>query len=93
MYSSVISEEKKRNVILEEEKIRSNVFKLITTTADDTWNFYFYFSEKIRLHISYGSSAIHVKNQVLFHLKNKKINFRMSSATNVLSASRVNIPV
>ena len=32
---------------------------------------------------------IHMKCQILFFLKNKKINFRMSSATNLPNALRV----
>ena len=33
---------------------------------------------------------VHMECQVLFSLKNNKINFRMSSAANLLSALRVN---
>ena len=51
-----------------------------------------YFSDKIRLVISCEFSArqmIHI-NVILFSLKNNKINFRMFSATNLLSDLRVN---
>ena len=52
-----------------------------------------YVSEKIRLDISCESSArqmIHMKCPVLFSMKNNKKNFGMLSATNLLSALRVN---
>ena len=65
---------------------------LITTTVDNTLKYFFifiviFFSEKISLDISCQLSArqtIHMKYQVLFSLKNKINNFRMSSVTNCL---------
>ena len=48
----------------------------ITTAADDIYKYFFIvFSEKIRLDISCESSArqrIHMKNQALFSLKDKR---------------------
>ena len=47
----------------------------ITTTADDNFDFFFYFQMKTSLDISCESSAkqtIHMKYQDLFSLKNKK---------------------
>ena len=67
---------------------------LIPTTADNTLMlFFFLFFEKERLEISCELSAlqkIHMKFQVLFSHEmslpqKNKINFRMSSATNLLT--------
>ena len=47
----------------------------ITTKADDSFHFWFYFQKKTSLDISCESSAkqtIHLKYQDLFSLKNKK---------------------
>ena len=47
----------------------------ITTTADDTFVFYFYVLKKIKLDVSCESSArqrINMKYQVLFSLKNNE---------------------
>ena len=62
---------------------------LITTTADDTLKC-FVFQRKIRHFMgTVCLAAIHRKCQVLFSLKNNKINFRMSYVTNLLSALMV----
>ena len=67
---------------------------LITTAADDIL-IYFYFSGKIWYDIPCESSAYqtsNMKNQALFSLRNNKINFRMSTSTNLLSVQRILVP-
>ena len=57
----------------------------MTTAADDNFDFFLDFLKIRSLHISCESSAwqtIHMKYQDLFSMKNKKNNFRMSSAIN-----------
>ena len=64
----------------------------VMTVADDIYNFFF-FSEKIRLDVSFESSArldvlsessarqrIHMKNQVVFSSKDQSKKVKMSSA-------------
>ena len=53
------------------ESILLTLKVLITTTADDT-DFFFHFSEIIRLYISCESSAWQTIHFVLFSLKNNK---------------------
>ena len=65
---------------------------LITTTADMTLKFLFIFLRKwgFTFHVYHLPSRQVIWNIILFSLKNKKINFRMS-ATNLLFTLRVNL--
>ena len=66
---------------------------VIITTAnlDETYFFFFFFFNfQIKLDLSCESSDSHEMSSLIFSEKNNKISFRMSFATNLLSALRVN---
>ena len=63
---------------------------LITTTADDSLKYFFFnFQRKYGLTVHVNWQMSYVKYQVLLSLKNHKINFKVSSAANLLNALRV----
>ena len=64
----------------------------ITAAADDTHKYFFIVSKKIRLDVSSESSArhrIHMKNQVLFSLKDKSKKLKCHMLQFLFGALRV----
>ena len=63
------------------------------TAADSILEYFFHrFSERIRLDISFESSArqkIHIKHQALFSSKDKRKKIKVSSAAILLGSLRV----
>ena len=73
-------------------KILFFIQALITFMTDDSLIYILFFREmKTKFHVNHLLGRRFTGTVVLFSLKTKKISFRQSSATNMLSAVRVQI--